>query len=680
MKTRIYATILVFLVAAFVSFNAFSATFQAQITNYQPTWIHLFSGKKAGGIYKYTSKALLTTPATHSVKLPLLKDEMIYIEFSEIGAAMSVARAKFCSGFACFTAKEAGLFFNSVTKFDFDTQEFRVEGSSGATTKLFITLDAAKLTLFEALNGVVGGLVVGVAFFFVFPFLARFFAGGAEFLRQSVVGLYTTNGFKFAFFTSFVFFLIGVAGIILADVYFIDDANRAVQMRDFWANGEANRMGRWGFTILHNLLSLFHNFVDLAPLTHILSCAVLGLSATILQYAIRRKFDLLGVLATLPLGLFPFFMENLSYKFDGVVMCCAIFFAILPFLFRGNLRLFCLVSFFSLFAMYSCYQAAGGLYIALAVFFVIFELSFSTSSNAFLFASKFAISAAASFIAATLCYKLAAPEVTDYVDNSLLPLPQLLTLGHSWRYLSLVFEYGSALPTLYLSGVVMVLFAVSFVLLSPKKLLATLCVVGFLLVCATLFMGGYIFISNTLFAPRVFVSLGGIVAIWASFTLFAFTRFKAFGAVANLFVGLLALSVISFANAYGNALKKQDEWMKFRLEMALKDLHDFVSVSHRASVVIDGDVGFARSVRYFLDSYGKLGENIFTHRLNNPDSTNTYWTPNIYNSQFQYGLKSSGCFGKSVTQLEAGEVLRDGFYHKLTRLGSCYYIKFRKLY
>lgn len=120
--------------------------------------------------------------------------------------------------------------------------------------------------------------------------------------------------------------------------------------------------------------------------------------------------------------------------------------------------------------------------------------------------------------------------------------------------------------------------------------------------------------------------------------------------------------------------------MKFRLEMALKDLHDFVSVSHRASVVIDGDVGFARSVRYFLDSYGKLGENIFTHRLNNPDSTNTYWTPNIYNSQFQYGLKSSGCFGKSVEQLDAGEVLRDGFYHKLTRLGSCYYIKFHKLY
>ncbi len=763
LRARIIAAIFAFFVVAAVAYNVTAARFDVRFHAPQATWLHLFSGAKTGGIYKYTSKGLFDYPGEHRASLPILKADMIYIEFSVRGLTMRVEDARFKVGLFGFAPPRMGLFYNSIAPHDLSAAPFVAPPVPNATTKVFFEQDAGKVVLFQLLNGVVFGAVGAVVAFLLAPFVARFFAGDWARARAAVGEFLAAPNLKFALGASFALYIIALAAIIRADAYFIDDANRAIQMRDFWENGEANRMGRWGFTIFHNVIAMFKDFVDVSPLTHIIAAATLAASGVVLLWVVRRRLDLIGVLAVLPVGLFPFFMENLSYKYDSPVMSLAIFFAVVPFLFRAHLRLFCAVSVAGLFAMYSCYQSAGGIYIVLAAFFVAFELGYGAASAraAAAWAGRFAACAAGSFAAGTLAYKLASPVVTDYVSNAPLAFGDIIAGGNAWRYLQLVWTYGEGLPTIYISGVVGVAFVAAFVALSPRKLIAAVAAVCFAAVCAVLFMGGYIVLEVPLYAPRVFVSLGVVVSVWASFVLFwaqsgggnsgagnsggnagaganfgggfgaggaqnfahnvsnsnlagagqnftqndgqIFTTNVQTPAAAQNFaqapapapfltahavkktaiyalVCALAISVVSFANAYGNALKKQDEWTKMRFELALADLNAFVPNMHAAGLVLGGDIGFPRSVRYFLDTYGALGRHIFTHRLNAPASTNTYWLPSWYGNGFGWGTSAPQCAGVGLAGLEKGEVLRSGFYHTLRRVGSCYYVKFNAVF
>jgi hypothetical protein len=72
--------------------------------------------------------------------------------------------------------------------------------------------------------------------------------------------------------------------------------------------------------------------VDFSPLPQIGAIAVLSY----LSVLVARKFKLCGAviaaLATLPLGANPFFLENLSFKFDSLPMALSMFLVLLPIL------------------------------------------------------------------------------------------------------------------------------------------------------------------------------------------------------------------------------------------------------------------------------------------------------------------------------------------------------------
>src|SRR5262249_46718944 len=108
--------------------------------------------------------------------------------------------------------------------------------------------------------------------------------------------------------------------------YYNDDLKRALIGRTGWDSN-----GRPLTTLLMKLLQFYdHALIDISPFTQIGAVAILAWAGVLIarRYAIRSP--LVAALVAFPLGAQPFFLENLSYKFDSLSMSLALFLALLP--------------------------------------------------------------------------------------------------------------------------------------------------------------------------------------------------------------------------------------------------------------------------------------------------------------------------------------------------------------
>jgi len=129
------------------------------------------------------------------------------------------------------------------------------------------------------------------------------------------------------FLVSLFLYSLILAPILRADRYYVDDWGHALLGYSQWAND-----GRPLTDLLMRILGGHPPLVDFSPLPQIGAIAVLSY----LSVLVARKFKLCGAviaaLATLPLGANPFFLENLSFKFDSLPMALSMFLVLLPIL------------------------------------------------------------------------------------------------------------------------------------------------------------------------------------------------------------------------------------------------------------------------------------------------------------------------------------------------------------
>ncbi|GLQ90595.1 glucosyltransferase domain-containing protein [Dyella flagellata] len=138
-------------------------------------------------------------------------------------------------------------------------------------------------------------------------------------------------------FTGYLLFVL--YPILRADRPFNDDMARMLSGAYSW-----NDNGRPLTTALMRLLEgNLPRLVDFAPMPQILAIALLALAGMLIarRYAIQSPW--LAALLVLPLGAQPFFLENLSFRFDAVAMGASVLLAVLPVsVCRDNLRGFAL--------------------------------------------------------------------------------------------------------------------------------------------------------------------------------------------------------------------------------------------------------------------------------------------------------------------------------------------------
>ncbi|WP_185939545.1 glucosyltransferase domain-containing protein, partial [Enterococcus faecalis] len=245
--------------------------------------------------------------------------------------------------------------------------------------------------------------------------------------------------------TSVVMCQVLVLSIGIINFPYIDDTGRQIDGNtDF-----ARSYSRWGSEIGSWLVQGSRHLTDMGLWTHILSGFIVSVTGIIIVYSFHKKLSLLALTAAMLVGFNPWFLQNLSFRFDSPYMSLSLLFSVLPFLFwNKNKVLFLVVSILSIFLMCNTYQASSGIYVVMVLALSLKQL---LDNQSFIAVLKKAIVAMISYISAMFLYLIETkfnPEIATRggmtTIASVKDIPKTI-LVNSQMYLSKITEQSTKL-------------------------------------------------------------------------------------------------------------------------------------------------------------------------------------------------------------------------------------------
>lgn len=404
--------------------------------------------------------------------------------------------------------------------------------------------------------------------------------------------------------------------IVRADRYCNDDLKRALFGRTGWDSN-----GRPLTTFVMKLLQSYdHALVDISPLTQIGAVLVLSWSGALLAAHYRIRPWWLGALLTFPLGAQPFFLENMSYKFDSFPMSLAVLLSVVPWRVDLSTRRGRWLGVLSLFAGLCFYQPAFNVFLVLiCADFVVGQIErddFFASLRVALFRTLQAV------IAFGLYEIIVGIHVNGWVKERAQPIASIDDLHfmadtamhfaqfvgasfgiHWWLYFA---------PLLIAFAVVCWCASLGMAWRTRDGLALTslkVCVnlaVPFVALAAVL--GPMLLLIDPPIVPRVLVGAG---ALLAGGLLVSMSAFRAMGWSANLPASaatMLAVGTASIASAYGNAAAEQ---RRYEEHIAASIADDFAELrAHRGvrRYLIDGTSGWSAISEHVIAQFPLVGE------------------------------------------------------------------------
>lgn len=163
------------------------------------------------------------------------------------------------------------------------------------------------------------------------------------------------------FLWAFALYLFATLPILRADRFYVDDMGRALTGYLGWSGD-----GRPLANVFMETFNLGTPLTDISPLPQIVSLAVLAALALSVARRFRIPGTILPALVFAPFVISPFFLENLSYKFDALTMTLAVCLALIAVLkTRATLR-GAMLGILGLVASLCLYQAAFNVFLVFA--------------------------------------------------------------------------------------------------------------------------------------------------------------------------------------------------------------------------------------------------------------------------------------------------------------------------
>ncbi len=392
------------------------------------------------------------------------------------------------------------------------------------------------------------------------------------------------NFFKYFAF-SYGLYFIGISGLLLANIRYMDDNRRAMTGIALYAGRDiaiSRVLTQWG-AYLFGLQDWNTGLIaDGSPLFQLLAIAILACGSIILVKYVAGQLSYIGLVAALPLGLSPYFLENLAFKFDAPAMAFSVVVGILPFLYIRRLRLFGIVSFVAVLAMLTTYQASNGVYILLFFFTIVCRLAKTkwceteerrTVGRGGFFLGKLLLYGALAYAGALIFFEVFVHNYNatyEYKKGALVH-SGISELTYSFvrnmeSYAKIVWSdfHGTMFTKLF--GFIAALFVATFAS-KGKTGKAVSMMAALVFVTAGFFVsyGLYFVLKEGFFQPRALCGFGCFLAILTIVTSHA-------GITGKIAAGILAYSCILASHTYANSLAAQHEYSNFRRNMMISDL------------------------------------------------------------------------------------------------------------
>lgn len=183
---------------------------------------------------------------------------------------------------------------------------------------------------------------------------------------QTVSDFLSEKNFIKKFLLSFGIYFLAFFSLIQADYLYWDDMKRVHGIQNYaTASRPLNEF-------LVRLMFFDIHTHDISPITHLFSFIFLALASLLLVKIVSKEITYKRVLLSCTLGLSPYFLQNISYKFDCMFMSLSLVCAIYPFLFFKNQKLFRIHCVLGLILTMTTYQVSVSVWLML-FFYLLFR-------------------------------------------------------------------------------------------------------------------------------------------------------------------------------------------------------------------------------------------------------------------------------------------------------------------
>ena len=464
--------------------------------------------------------------------------------------------------------------------------------------------------------------------------------------------------------------------ILRADRYYSDDLVRAL---DGYYGWDLN--GRYLATLVMRLLQFnLRHLVDIAPLPQLGAIAVLAGCGVLIGRRFAIDSPWLAALVTFPLGAQPFFLENLSYRFDALSMALALLCALLPCLVCKNDRKGYLLGGIALFASLNFYQPALSAYL---IFTLLELLAAQLADRPPAELLRMLVWRIAQTILVLLLYRiLVAPSIDDWLKQHSETMHGLHEAGvlkvNAIRFYSYIGDafnihwLRGAAPTLLLMAAIPILVGIRYIRRlqdTPWRLRLPWLALAILLppLAVGCIAGPMLPLLNPVVLPRVLMGVGALLCVGLTGCYLVFRAWCLSDKWTLAHGAFWALGMASFAAAYGNALSAQKAYEERLASSLANDIAGLASEQPVHSILIDGSAGLATATTQTAQQFPLIRTLIFPYLREADFHTSfflRYYLQNVPELARQPG-----------TQTQIAEILAQACSSPVRRIGNSYALR-----
>lgn len=452
-----------------------------------------------------------------------------------------------------------------------------------------------------------------------------------------------------------VIYLIGISAILRANFNYIDDMGRVAEGYKQW-----NDFSRY---ISYYLSSFIHGdqyLTDVSPLPQLIAVIFLALSGIIVLDVIseQKVITKANLIAAIPLGLSPYFLECISYKYDSPYMALSILASVCPLLlYNYNIYIYLFVSIVAICTTCTTYQASLGVYPMLVMLICMRKWNKGESLKIVL---KILGTSILGYMLGLLIFKVAIMNPGGGYRTLAMPSAvQILPIFVSnLRRYFLTIEKDLKVEWIIL----ILLMQVAFIILTVKnskrnKFMALIITMLTVLVMLFSAFGIYPLLEEAAFTPRSMYGFG-IYITYIGVCISYFPK-EYFAKLVSL---ALSWCFFVFAFTYGNALEVQSNYTNFRISMVISDLNDIdiFSTEKEKVVQLSGSIGFSPILKNMPQDYQILNRLV-------PITFGGGWSWGQCGFYNYYGLKNIEYDWRTTPDIQNNDlpIIKDTMYHTI---------------
>jgi hypothetical protein len=421
------------------------------------------------------------------------------------------------------------------------------------------------------------------------------------------------------FLISFALLGLVLLPILIADRYHLEDWRRLLDGTFGWI-GE----GRPLTELLMRVLNLGNPLMDLSPLPQVAAIALLSYNAVLISRKFSIKPPLLAALAALPIGGSPFFLANLSFRFDSLGMALSMLLALMPIVSTEKVSVKAwFIGALCIFASLGFYQTGiNAFFVFLILELGLLQLDYTSLKRLL----KIILFRVAQFTAGFLSYLILARTMVTGSYNQqhfafVTKLSEIGIVAYNWKtawhfiYDSFPGSQREILRMTILLGVVILigigLLYLRFLIRSDHNRIIVVLVLIAVLLLPLIWIAGSLGpvlfpVKAIITLPRIHMGIGPLLS--SSFVLICVTLSRYGLGTKWLCIALAipAYLMIMFAFVFGNALKEQKHYEDRIGAKLCDDVEQITSTQPVDHIIMNGIVSYAPTVRQAMRRYRLL--------------------------------------------------------------------------